>query len=182
MTEDAPSPTSIPGPIAIVPVRNADDLKAAVELMTEYVQWLDLDLSFQGWSKEVASMPGKYAPPTGELLLAKSEGGDNLGCVALRPFSGTICEMKRLWVRDTAKGLGVGKGLVTAVINAAKKLGYQAIRLDTLPRMTAALKMYASFGFVEIEPYYTTPLPGTHFLELDLNTSPAQASQSPKPL
>lgn len=165
-----------PEGFSIVPVRNDNDLQAGIECMTEYVKWLDLDLSFQGWADEVAAMPGKYVPPTGELLLAKSVGGRALGCVALRPLSDSVCEMKRLWVRDAAKGMGVGKALVSAVIESGRKLGYEAMRLDTLPRMTAALKMYASFGFIEIEPYYKTPLSGTYFLELDLKSLPGHAT------
>lgn len=164
--------TDPPTQFKIVAVRSDTDLQAVIECMTEYVEWLDLDLSFQGWVDEIAAMPGKYAPPTGELLVAKSANGTALGCVALRPLSEGICEMKRLWVRDTAKGMGVGRALVSNAIDFAKKLGYHAIRLDTLPRMIAALKMYASFGFIEIDPYYTTPLPGTHFLELDLTKGP----------
>lgn len=149
-------------------VRNDKDLQAVIALFYEYVAWLDLDLAFQGFEAEMSTMPGKYAPPTGELLLARNTEEDALGCVALRPHSESICEMKRLWVRDTAKKLGVGKALVKAIIESARSLGYQRIRLDTLPRMTAAVAMYRSMGFVEIPAYYQTPLEGTYFLELDL--------------
>lgn len=149
-------------------VRDDEDLQAVITLFYEYVAWLDLDLAFQGFEAEMSGMPGKYAPPAGELLLARNTKGDALGCVALRPHDEGICEMKRLWVRDTAKGLGVGKALANAVIESARNLGYRKIRLDTLPRMRAAVSMYQSLGFVEIPAYYQTPLDGTYFLELDL--------------
>lgn len=152
----------------IEPARSDHDLQATVELIYEYVKWLDLDISFQNFDAEIAEMPGKYKPPTGELFLARGDDGNAIGCVALRPLASQICEMKRLWVRNAAKGLGVGKALVAAAIKVGKQLGYQKIRLDTLPKMAAALGLYKSFGFVEIEPYYQTPLPSTHFLELDL--------------
>ncbi|KAK5076465.1 hypothetical protein LTR64_006055 [Lithohypha guttulata] len=131
----------------IEPAHSDHDLQATVELIYEYVKWLDLDISFQNFDAEIAEMPG---------------------CVALRPLGPQICEVKRLWVRNAAKGLGVGKALVAAAIKVGKQLGYQKIRLDTLSKMAAALGLYQSFGFVEIEPYYQTPLPNTHFLELDL--------------
>lgn len=152
----------------VEPVRNDNDLQAVVTLFYEYVAWLDLDLAFQGFDAEMQAMPGKYAPPTGKLLLARNAEGSAVGCVALRPQGQDICEMKRLWVRDIAKGSGLGKELVKAIIKAGQDLGYQRMRLDTLPRMKAAVSMYRSFGFVEIPAYYQTPLEGTHFLELDL--------------
>ena len=166
-----------PSHFRIITVRSEEDLKDVIELFYEYTKWLDLDLSFQNFNAEMAGMPGKYAPPRGELFLARSVSNEPLGCIAVRPLIDDVCEMKRLWVRDSAKGQGVGKALVTSIVEAAKQLGYQKIRLDTLPRMAAAVSMYQSFGFVDIDPYYATPLSGTHFLELDL----VAATPSPVP-
>lgn len=153
----------------IVPVRTDEDIKATKELFHEYTQWLNIDLNFQFFATEMASFPGKYTPPTGELLLARTTDGNPAGCAALRPLSGDICEMKRLFVKDSAKGLGIGKALALALIQAAKVLGYRYMRLDSLPRMNAALKLYRVLGFTDIEAYYETPLEDTVFLELDLS-------------
>ena len=158
-----------PSRFKISPVRSEEDLKATITLFYEYRTWLDLDLTFQNFDAEMAGMPGKYAPPYGELFLARNLEGIAVGCVAVRPLENSVCEMKRLWVKDVAKGAGLGKALVLTVVDTAQRLGYAKMRLDTLPRMAAAVKMYHSFGFVGIEPYYLTPLAGTHFLELDLS-------------
>lgn len=158
----------MPSKFSITSVRSEQDLKDATTLFYEYTKWLDHDLTFQNFDAEMAGMPGKYAPPGGDLFLARGSGGNAVGCVAVRPLTNTICEMKRLWVTDTAKGTGLGKSLVVAAVDTGKRLGYCKMRLDTLPRMTAAVNMYRSLGFVDIEPYYETPIAGTHFLELDL--------------
>lgn len=158
----------------ILPVRTARDLEATKTLFTAYVEWLDLDLSFQDFETEMASMPGKYAPPTGDLLTARDTLTNTpLGCVAVRPLPSaggvTICEMKRLYVSPLGRGRGLGKELVKTAIGTAKRMGYSEIRLDTLPKMEAARSLYASLGFREIEPYYDTPLEGTFFLGLRLD-------------
>lgn len=152
----------------IVPVRSEEDIEATKALFYEYTAWLNIDLNYQSFGAEMATFPGKYAPPTGELFLARTGQGDPIGCAALRPLDKSVCEMKRLFVKDSAKGLGVGKALVLALIDAAKKLGYDYMRLDSLPKMTAALGMYRSLGFANIQPYYETPMPETIFLELDM--------------
>lgn len=156
----------------IISARSKDDLDVTKELFYEYTAWLDLDLSFQSFAAELATFPGKYAPPTGELLLARNAQRDPIGCVALRGLSSDVCEMKRLFVKDSAKGLGVGKALVQALIDAARNRGYKFMRLDSLSKMTAALRLYRSVGFTEIPAYYETPLQDTIFLELDLDRKP----------
>ncbi|HWF97232.1 MAG TPA: GNAT family N-acetyltransferase, partial [Xanthobacteraceae bacterium] len=141
-------------PFRLAPVRHADQIAAAATLFREYADWLGIDLSFQGFEAELASLPGKYVPPTGELMLACAPAGDALGCVAVRPLDGpAICEMKRLYVRPVARGLGIGAALVGAIIKSAEELGYAEMRLDTLPTMPEAFALYERFGFVRIPAY-----------------------------
>lgn len=149
-----------------------DDLSAAVALFQAYATWLNIDLSFQAFAAETAGMPGKYASPTGTLLLARENAsGSPIGCVGVRPLPGGAvgcCEMKRLFVRPAGRGSGAGKALADAAVREAKALGYRAMRLDTLQRMAAARQLYTSMGFKEIAAYYNTPLKDTVFLELQL--------------
>ena len=152
-------------PFRLTPVRHAEEIAAAAALFREYVDWLGIDLSFQGFEAELASLPGKYAPPAGELLLACAPAGDGLGCVAVRPLDGLkVCEMKRLYVRPAARGLGIGAALVGAIITSAEELGYAEMRLDTLPAMAEAFALYQRFGFLQIPAYYHNPVPGTVYL------------------
>ena len=146
-------------------VRHAVEIAAAATLFREYVDWLGVDLSFQGFEAELASLPGKYAPPAGELMLAYSPAGETLGCVAVRPLEGVaVCEMKRLYVRPAARGRGIGKALVAAIIGSAEELGYAEMKLDTLPTMPEAFALYQRFGFLVIPAYYHNPVPGTVYL------------------
>jgi ribosomal protein S18 acetylase RimI-like enzyme len=152
-------------PFRLAKVRSAPEIAAAAALFREYVDWLGIDLSFQDFATELAGLPGRYAPPAGELMLAFSPEGDALGCVAVRPLAdNTVCEMKRLYVRPTARGLGIGRALVAAIIESAQALGYAEMKLDTLPAMPEALALYERFGFVRIPAYYHNPVPGTVYL------------------
>lgn len=151
-------------------VRSAEDLTATVELFKAYVAWLDLDLAFQNFEDEIKSMPGKYSPPVGELYLARSTEGKAIGCVAVRPFNDSgCCEMKRLYVTPEGRGLGAGDNLIQTAIGAAKNLGYQEMKLDTLPRMIEAKRLYERHGFREVEAYYSTPIKDTTFLTRELS-------------
>jgi len=149
-----------------------NDIDQARELFREYEAGLGLSLCFQNFDKELANLPGDYAPPRGRLLLAR-EFDQLLGCIALRPVGPpTTCEMKRLFVRPAYRARGLGRVLVEAIIEAARKIGYTHMRLDTLPgRMDRAIELYRSIGFVEIEPYYNSPVDSTKFMELDLLTT-----------
>lgn len=150
---------------AIIAVRSAIDLADTIELFTIYAHSLGIDLAYQGFAEEMAAMPGKYAPPAGELLLARRADGEAIGCVGLRPLDPTgCCEMKRLYVSPRARGLGLGRALVDAVVAEAQRIGYREIRLDTLPTMDEAIGLYGKLGFETIAPYYVTPIEGTRFM------------------
>lgn len=154
-----------PVPFHLHPARDAGDIAAAAVLFREYADGLGIDLSFQGFAAELAALPGNYAPPAGELLLASADGGAALGCVALRRLEAPgICEMKRLYVRPEGRGLGIGRALVAAIIDAAEARGYREMRLDSLPTMREAMALYRRFGFVEIAAYRFNPVPGTVYL------------------
>jgi ribosomal protein S18 acetylase RimI-like enzyme len=158
-------------------VRYAEGIAATATLFREYADRLGIDLSFQGFEAEVASLPGKYAPPSGDLILACAPSGDALGCVAVRPLEGTAaCEMKRLYVRPAARRFGIGTALVTAIIKSAEELGYADMKLDTLPSMPEAAALYKRYGFSEIPAYYHNPVAGTVYLgkQLAPRGKPAQ--------
>jgi ribosomal protein S18 acetylase RimI-like enzyme len=138
-------------------------------LFSEYAQSLKIDLAFQNFEMEFKTLQGKYGPPDGVLILA-SVDGNGAGCIALRKISDSICEMKRLYVNDEYRGLGIGKKLIMMIIEEARKLHYSYIRLDTLPSMKKAQELYMTLGFYNIEPYAYNPIEGTRFLELCLVT------------
>lgn len=143
----------------------AGDLDTVRALFRAYEEDTALDLCFQGFEAELAALPGKYAPPRGRLFLAESGDGAAIGCIALRPLDEDICEMKRLFVTPSARGSGLGRALAIAVLDAAREIGYRAMRLDTLQQMQAAQALYRSLGFVEIAPYYDNPLAGVVYME-----------------
>lgn len=170
---------------AIKPARSDADFAATAQLFSAYASGLDIDLGFQNFAAELANLPGAYAAPAGELLLARDSHGQAIGCVGLRPLGdvslrpsdnvglrpfmpGQACEMKRLYVSPPGRGLGLGRALVDAIFAEAVRIGYQQMRLDTLPTMAQAAALYRSMGFVQIDPYYDTPIAGTLFLARSL--------------
>jgi ribosomal protein S18 acetylase RimI-like enzyme len=156
----------------IVPVHRGPDLEVVRELFRDYAEGLGIDLSFQGFEDEVRDLPGAYAPPHGTLLLALEESAvptrRALGCVAVRPLDAETAEMKRLYLRPAARGLGLGRALAEAALAEARRLGYGRVRLDTLPGMEAAQAIYRALGFREIAAYRANPVPGARFLEIEL--------------
>lgn len=156
------------GMIQIVRAETADHFKIAGELFREYAGTLGFDLCFQDFDAELASLETQYAPPGGCLLLARCDGCF-VGCVGLRYFAPGICEMKRLYIRPDCRGRSGGRQLAKTVVKIAASLGYERIRLDTLPQMSAANQLYKSLGFREIAPYRYNPIEGAACFELDLN-------------
>lgn len=155
----------MPSRVTITPARTPQDLADIRMLFQAYADSLPVDLAYQGFARELAGLPGKYAPPQGELLLARNVDGNPIGCVALRALDPPqVCEMKRLFVMPQGRGTGCGRTLAETVIRAARHLGYREIRLDTLPTMADAQGLYARLGFTPVPPYYDTPVAGTVFL------------------
>ena len=153
--------------IADTPARIA----AARTIFREYAQSLDIDLCFQNFDAELADLPGDYAPPSGQLLLALVDG-ELAGCGALRGLAecdhANACEMKRLFVRPAFRRFGLGRVLAQQLLDDARALGYSSMLLDTLDEMEAARELYASLGFEEVAPYYFNPIAGAHYLKADL--------------
>jgi ribosomal protein S18 acetylase RimI-like enzyme len=160
-------PFERPGaPFAIRDAHGDADMGAARALFEEYAAALAVDLCFQNFAQELAELPGGYAAPRGRLLFAE-RGVQLLGCVALRPLDGGATgEVKRLYVRPQARGLGVGRALAQAVIERARAIGYRELKLDTLASMHEAQALYASLGFRECEAYYRNPVEGTVYMAL----------------
>lgn len=155
--------------IQFIQAESPAQVEDARRLFIEYSEWLGLDLCFQNFEKELSELPGSYAPPEGRLFLAVFDN-NIAGCVGLRKINDDLtCEMKRLYVRPEFRGLGIGKAMALRLIEEARSIGYERMRLDTLPaQMSEAIKMYRLLGFREIEPYYHNPVKGALFMELIL--------------
>ena len=149
-----------PALVAVTDVAGLEEVRA---LFGEYAASLPFALDFQDFDRELAELPGAYAPPRGALLLARGAG-----CVGLRPIDETTCEMKRLYVQSSARGTGLGRRLAEAAISEARRIGYERMRLDTVAGMDSAQALYERLGFHEIPPYRPNPIPGARFLELQL--------------
>ena len=151
----------------IITAGTAEEIESVRLLFREYQAFLGVDLCFQGFARELAGLPGDYAPPGGILLLAM-QGQTAAGCGALRKLDPSTCEMKRLFVRPEFRGRGLGKALARRLMDEAVRLNYSRIVLDTLDRLSAAMAIYESLGFVRTRPYYQNPLPGVVYWELSL--------------
>ena len=164
------------GKAFVIRPAEAGDMASVAALFRAYAREIDIDLSFQGFDAELATLPGAYAPPRGALLLAVAADGALLGCVGVRPLDERgVCEMKRLHVRVSARRLGAGRALALAAVDASTQAGYERMRLDTLPTMLAAQALYRDLGFEPIPAYYDTPIAGTLFMQKILRTSGSPA-------
>ena len=153
----------------LIQTGTSEQIELARELFKDYEVALGISLCFQNFEKELAELPGDYTPPDGRLILAFDDG-ELAGCVALRKLNDGICEMKRLFVRPAFQGKGLGRNLIDSIIREAKAIGYERMRLDTLPlQMNKAIALYRAIGFQEIDPYYANPVPGALFMELRLS-------------
>nr|WP_116606647.1 GNAT family N-acetyltransferase [uncultured Albidiferax sp.] len=157
--------------IELVSPTQAEELDATRAIFQEYAGQLGVDLCFQSFDEELASLPGEYAAPRGALLLALVDG-ELAGCCALRPLDSAdyanASEMKRLFVRKAFRGFGLGRQLAEAALDAARAAGYSCVLLDTLDDMEAARTLYEELGFAEVPPYYHNPIPGAHYLKADI--------------
>ena len=153
--------------VVLSAVSSGEDLAHVRALFEEYAASIGFSLSFQGFERELAELPGRYAPPSGQILLARVDRAV-AGCVALRDLGEGVCEMKRLFVRPAFNGKGCGRRLASAIVEEARRAGYRTMRLDTAPSMQAAAGLYESLGFHDIPPYNDNPMPGVRFLELAL--------------
>jgi putative acetyltransferase len=149
--------------VEVEQAHTSEQIEQVRELFCEYQASLDIDLDFQGFTEEVAGLPGSYAPPGGRLLLAAVDGIPR-GCVALQEIGSETCEMKRLYVQPEQRGTGLGRLLVARVLDEARSIGYRRIFLDTLPSMTQAQAMYRALGFEEVPPYRHNQVPGTRYM------------------
>lgn len=159
--------------VEISAAESAADFSIGRELFDEYARELGVDLCFQNFSAELKNLGRMYATPAGRLLIA-SGNGQAVGCVGVRRLSESACEMKRLYVRAVARGLGLGRRLAQASIEAAQDLGYGIMLLDTLTTMAAAQNLYRSLGFRETVPYYSNPLPQVTYMKLNLSSCRAE--------
>lgn len=182
-TAAAPTASSPRPAVRLDDAHDVRQLQAVAALFREYAESLGIDLGFQGFEEELAGLPGDYAAPRGALLLAwahrgtaaqpgDGEAGELAGCCALRPLDTAdypnAAEMKRLYVRPGFRGLGLGRQLAEATLDAARQAGYSCVLLDTLDEMESARALYVDLGFEDIPPYYHNPIAGAHYLKVDL--------------
>lgn len=158
-------------PVTLLTPSLPHELDAVRTIFREYAESLGVDLCFQDFETELADLPGEYAGPRGQLLLAEVDGAI-AGCCALRPLDTAdypnAAEMKRLYVRKAFRGFGLGRELAEAALDAARQKGYACVLLDTLDEMESARALYADLGFEEIPPYYHNPIAGAHYLKADI--------------
>ena len=156
--------------VELTPAASADDFAIARTLFREYAATLPFALDFQGFEEELAALPGEYAEPRGTIVLARI-GGAVAGCVALRPIGDAAeraCEMKRMWVRPSFQGRGLGRKLGVRILDDARRRGYRVMRLDTIDTMAPAIALYEDLGFRRIPPYRYNPIAGALYFEAEL--------------
>lgn len=153
--------------IEVVLADDSKKISEARKLIQEYGNSLNINLDFQNFKQELKKLPGQYIAPKGILLLATLDN-KSVGCIALRELNSNSCEMKRLYIKEAYRGQGIGKMLVTRLIDEARKMKYEYMKLDTLPGMKRAQEIYESYGFYDINPFVYNPVDGTRYMELKL--------------
>jgi len=158
--------------VRLITVDTPELITSTRSIFREYAVSLDVDLNFQGFEAELDTLPGEYAPPSGQLLLAMVDD-DVAGCGAFRPLADVdypnACEMKRLYVRPAFRRFGLGRLMAQRLLDDARRAGYSHMLLDTLDDMESARELYATLGFEDVAPYYYNPIPGAHYLRAKLD-------------
>ena len=154
--------------VQLIEVKSDEDYQTAVELFKEYSSDIGIDLEFQNFSQEIATIQNQYSRPEGGIFLIIRDKDTASGCFAIRKFDKTICELKRMYLKKEVRGLGVGKVMLDKAFQFAKELGYQRMRLDTLSTMHSAISLYTKMGFYEIKPYRFNPIEGAKYFEVSL--------------
>ena len=154
--------------VELLEVETDKAYQIATSFFKEYAAQIGVDLSFQNFNQELVDLKSQYARPLGVLYIAYDQEQKPIGCFGIRPFEDSICELKRMYLKSTHRGLGIGKKLLLQSIKTGKELGYTKMRLDTLPTMQSAIRLYTSIGFYEIPPYRFNPIEGTKYFEITL--------------
>jgi len=154
--------------IELIEAKSDKSYQIATSLFKEYAAQIGVDLSFQNFNQELANIQEQYARPKGVLYIAYDSSQNPIGCFGIRQFEDSICELKRMYLKSTYRGLGIGKQLLLKSIEVGRELGYTKMRLDTLPTMQSAIGLYQSIGFYEILPYRFNPIEGTKYFEIIL--------------
>lgn len=154
--------------VELLEAKSGDDYKTAIALFKEYAAQLGVDLSFQKFDQEILEIEQQYSRPSGVLFIAYDLDKKPMGCFGIRQFEDSICELKRMYLKQELRGKGIGKILLEKAIEVGKELKYDSMRLDTLPSMASAIGLYQKVGFYEIEPYRFNPIEGTKFFEIQL--------------
>lgn len=154
--------------INLIEAKSLNDYRLAVELFKEYASHIKIDLAFQNFEKEIENLEAQYSKPKGIIYLAYKYQSTPVGCFGIRAFDGEICELKRMYLKNEARGLGIGKQMLEKAIEAGEELGYKKMRLDTLSTMHKAIHLYEKAGFYEIAPYRFNPIDGAKYFEIEL--------------
>ena len=157
--------------IQFVEVRSDKDYQIALVLFREYASQIGVDLSFQNFNQELLDIDIQYSKPQGVLYIAYDSKNQPVGCFGVRALEASICELKRMYLKKAYRGLGLGGQLLVKAINVGRELGYEKMRLDTLPTMQTAIRLYQKTGFYEIEAYCFNPIEGTKYFEIALKNS-----------
>jgi GNAT superfamily N-acetyltransferase len=154
--------------ITLIEVKSNSDYEIAITLFKEYASSIEIDLEFQNFNEELENLKNKYSRPQGLIYIVFDHYNSPIGCFGIRALNNTICELKRMYLKEGSRGFGIGKLMMKKSIEAGKRLGYHKMRLDTLSSMRHALTLYKKSGFYEIDPYCFNPIPEATYFEINL--------------